>query len=101
MILLVPTHSSSIVGALRTLTIVAPQAMIFRVPAFTKNVMPYFVSLLVANLLQAAGALINAKWISDLAVEPCTLCSIQGGLKQAGNVGTAVWYASALSSESW
>jgi len=66
-------------------------AMIFRVPAFTTNVMPYFVSLLVANLLQAIGAVINARWIADRAVEPGTLCSFQGGVKQAGNVGTAVW----------
>ena len=65
--------------------------MILRVPAFTKSVMPYFVSLLVANLLQAAGAMINAKWIADRAVEAGTLCSVQGGLKQAGNVGTALW----------
>ncbi|EKM56553.1 uncharacterized protein PHACADRAFT_253748 [Phanerochaete carnosa HHB-10118-sp] len=66
-------------------------AMIFRVPAFTVNVMPYFVSLLVANLLQAIGAMVNVRWITDRAVEPGTLCSFQGGVKQAGNVGTAVW----------
>jgi hypothetical protein len=57
------------------------------------NVMPYFVSLLVANLLQAVGSTINVKWISDKSVEPDTLCSVQGGIKQAGNVGTALWYA--------
>lgn len=67
--------------------------MAFRVSAFTAHVMPYFISLLVANLLQAVGAMINAKWITDRAVEASPLCSFQGGVKQAGNVGTAVWYA--------
>ena len=101
LILLVRTLLSWILDTLWKGTIdTAMQAMVFRVPAFTMNVMPYFVSLLVANLLQASGAMINAKWISDLAVEPGMLCSLQGGLKQAGNVGTAVWYASALPSES-
>lgn len=66
-------------------------AMVFRFPAFTADVMPYFVSLLVANLLQAIGAVINIRWIIDRTVEPGTLCSFQGGVKQAGNVGTAVW----------
>ena len=66
--------------------------MIFRVPAFSVNIMPYFVSLLIANLLQAVGAMINAKWITERAVEAGALCSFQGGVKQAGNVGTALWY---------
>ncbi|KIP09900.1 hypothetical protein PHLGIDRAFT_101969 [Phlebiopsis gigantea 11061_1 CR5-6] len=66
-------------------------AMVLRVPAFTIHVMPYFISLLVANILQAAGAMINVKWVVDRSVEAGALCSLQGGIKQAGNVGTAVW----------
>lgn len=66
--------------------------MALRIPAFTTHVMPYFISLLVANILQAAGAMINAKWIADRSVEAGVFCSLQGGVKQAGNVGTAVWY---------
>ncbi|KAI0685755.1 hypothetical protein BC835DRAFT_1420945 [Cytidiella melzeri] len=53
--------------------------------------MPYFVSLLGANLLQSVGVILNVKWVIDLAVEENTICSVQGFIKQAGNVGTAVW----------
>lgn len=54
--------------------------------------MPYFVSLLVANLLQAVGTFMNVRWVTDRMVEPGHYCSFQGGLKQAGNVGMALWY---------
>ena len=55
--------------------------------------MPFFVSLLLANVLQAIGALINGRWVSDRNVVPGHLCRAQGGIKQAGNVGMALWYA--------
>lgn len=60
-------------------------------PAFTAQTMSYFVSLLAANLLQAVGSMVNARWLAIHAVEPGTLCTFQGAIKQAGNVGTAVW----------
>ena len=53
--------------------------------------MTFFCSLLVANLLQAAGGAMNAKWAVDRATEAGDYCKLQGGLKQAGNVGMAVW----------
>ncbi len=53
--------------------------------------MPFFVSLLVANVLQAIGTIINAKWVNDRNVVAGHLCTAQGGIKQAGNVGMALW----------
>ncbi|KAH9968197.1 hypothetical protein BC827DRAFT_1152477 [Russula dissimulans] len=50
-----------------------------------------FGSLIASNLLQAIGTIINTRWVLLGGVEPGSLCSFQGGIKQAGNVGTAVW----------
>lgn len=50
-----------------------------------------FGSLIVSNLLQSIGTLVNIRWVSLGRVSPGTLCNLQGGIKQAGNVGTAVW----------
>ncbi|KAI0646424.1 hypothetical protein C8Q79DRAFT_909633 [Trametes meyenii] len=55
------------------------------------RIVPFFVSLLVANLLQAIGTLINGKWAVDRAVHDGSLCRAQGGIKQAGNVAMALW----------
>ena len=35
----------------------------------------------------------SVKWVTDRAVVAGHYCSFQGGLKQAGNVGMALWYA--------
>ncbi|KAI0746923.1 hypothetical protein C8Q80DRAFT_1105630 [Daedaleopsis nitida] len=58
------------------------------------RLMPFFVSLLVANVLQAIGAIINSKWMTARNVVEGPLCSAQGGIKQAGNLGVAVWCVS-------
>lgn len=50
-----------------------------------------FGSLIASNLLQSIGTLINLRWVLDDGVSSGRLCSAQGGIKQAGNVGTAVW----------
>ncbi|KAN0126207.1 hypothetical protein V8E53_014933 [Lactarius tabidus] len=50
-----------------------------------------FGSLITSNLLQSIGTGINLSWVLNGGVSSGTLCSAQGGLKQAGNVGTAVW----------
>ncbi|KAH9896986.1 hypothetical protein C8Q73DRAFT_642830 [Cubamyces lactineus] len=55
------------------------------------RVVPFFVSLLLANLLQAIGTLINGKWVTERTVHDGTLCRAQGGIKQAGNVAMALW----------
>lgn len=55
------------------------------------HVLPYFVSLLIANVLQAAGTSMNVKWVLDRAVQEGAFCTLQGATKQAGNVGMALW----------
>lgn len=50
-----------------------------------------FGSLITSNMLQSVGTLINLRWVLNGSVSPGKLCSVQGGIKQAGNVGTAVW----------
>ncbi|KAJ7275081.1 hypothetical protein C8J57DRAFT_1714784 [Mycena rebaudengoi] len=51
----------------------------------------YFVCLLLANVMQAWGNIISLKWIGRGGVIDDSLCAMQGGLKQGGNIGTAVW----------
>ncbi|KAL5528637.1 hypothetical protein ACEPAF_7773 [Sanghuangporus sanghuang] len=58
---------------------------------FRSHVTAYFVSLLVSDLLQAIGSIMNLKWIQDMAVSQSSFCSAQGGIKQAADIGTAFW----------
>jgi len=51
----------------------------------------YFRSLLVANAVQAFGTALNFKWAVDGGVQPGLFCSAQGGIKQGGNIATALW----------
>ncbi|KAF7315258.1 Git3 domain-containing protein [Mycena indigotica] len=55
------------------------------------HVAAYFVSLLVSDLFQALGSILNARWIRDMAVELGPLCTAQGVLKQLADVATAWW----------
>ncbi|KAJ7859282.1 hypothetical protein B0H13DRAFT_2356175 [Mycena leptocephala] len=51
----------------------------------------YFKSLLLANAIQSFGTVMNFKWAADREVTSGVFCSAQGGIKQAGNVATALW----------
>lgn len=55
------------------------------------HVAAYFVSLLLCDLAQGIGSLINIAWISNGGVTNNSLCVAQGAIKQTGNVGTALW----------
>ncbi|EJD05423.1 uncharacterized protein FOMMEDRAFT_103454 [Fomitiporia mediterranea MF3/22] len=55
------------------------------------NLAPYLVSLLLANVLQAIATILNARWVREGIVFDGSFCSFQGGLKNAANVGTALW----------
>ncbi|KAH8097061.1 hypothetical protein BXZ70DRAFT_944134 [Cristinia sonorae] len=55
------------------------------------HVVAFLCSLLVSNLLQAAGTAMNAKWALQRLTEEGGFCRLQAGLKQAGNVGMALW----------
>ena len=69
----------------------------------------YFMSLLVANLLQAFGTVMNIQWIIKVQVESGPYCTAQGRsflislrghkfeflkgvIKHAGSLATAIWY---------
>jgi len=55
------------------------------------HIFAYYVSLMAANTLQAVGTLMNFHWVALGDVISGPFCSTQGGMKQAGNVGTALW----------
>ncbi|THH06508.1 hypothetical protein EW145_g4039 [Phellinidium pouzarii] len=55
------------------------------------NITPYFISLLLANVLQAIATILNVRWVHDGIVFDGGFCSFQGGLKNVANVGTALW----------
>jgi len=55
------------------------------------NLAPYLISLLFANVLQAIGTIMNARWVKDGIVVNGSFCEVQGGIKNAANVGTAIW----------
>ncbi|KAJ7124978.1 hypothetical protein C8R44DRAFT_781958 [Mycena epipterygia] len=55
------------------------------------HVAAYFISLLLSDLIQALGSILNARWIHDMAVVYGDLCVLQGVLKQLADVSTAFW----------
>ncbi|KAJ6602196.1 hypothetical protein B0H10DRAFT_2230302 [Mycena sp. CBHHK59/15] len=71
------------------------------------HVAAYFISLLLCDLVQAIGSILNAKWVGEMAVGVGNICVLQGGfldpytfawinshtgvLKQIADVGTAFW----------
>ncbi|KAK0211440.1 hypothetical protein IW262DRAFT_1498049 [Armillaria fumosa] len=55
------------------------------------HILGYFVSLLISNVFQSSGTVMNARWLSLNSVYQTNFCAVQGAIKQAGNVGNAVW----------
>ncbi|TFK53878.1 hypothetical protein OE88DRAFT_1625314 [Heliocybe sulcata] len=55
------------------------------------HVATYFVSLLLSDLLQVTGSLMNARWVHNMFVKYDTFCTIQACIKQAADVGLALW----------
>ena len=69
------------------------QVMSRRFPKYQNtHVVPYFMSLLVANVIQGLGTALDARWLVTDEIEAGGYCSTQGALKNAGNVAMAVWY---------
>ncbi|KAE9408212.1 hypothetical protein BT96DRAFT_26796 [Gymnopus androsaceus JB14] len=54
----------------------------------------YFVNLLVFDLIQAIGGIIDVKWVAEAGVTEGALCTAQGILKQMGDVGVALSWVS-------
>ncbi|KAF7337234.1 Git3 domain-containing protein [Mycena sanguinolenta] len=55
------------------------------------QVAAYFISLLLSDLVQTLGSILNVKWIGDRAVAVGEVCTVQGILKQIADVSTAIW----------
>jgi len=55
------------------------------------HLVAYIGSLMVANVLQAIGAVMNARWVALGGVVNGEFCRAQGGIKNVGNNGTALW----------
>ncbi|KAI0259228.1 hypothetical protein BC834DRAFT_641977 [Gloeopeniophorella convolvens] len=55
------------------------------------HVASYFVSLLVCDLLQAIGSIMNSAWVRQHAVTFGGLCTAQGAIKHIADVGIALW----------
>jgi hypothetical protein len=55
------------------------------------HVAAYFFSLLLCDLAQGIGALLNTRWIAQGGIEVGSYCTAQAVIKQTGNVGTALW----------
>jgi len=55
------------------------------------HIAPYFTSLLLSNLTQSVGSLLNIRWLSMKGTVFGPACVAQGITKNVGNVGTAVW----------
>ncbi|KAE9387973.1 hypothetical protein BT96DRAFT_981211 [Gymnopus androsaceus JB14] len=55
------------------------------------NFLGYFLSLLVSNMIESIGTMMDVKWIAQGGLEEGAYCRIQGGVKQFGNVGNAIW----------
>ncbi|KAH9963805.1 hypothetical protein BC827DRAFT_1266148 [Russula dissimulans] len=51
----------------------------------------YFVSLLLSDILQSIGSIMNSAWVREKAVVYGSLCTAQGIIKHTADVGIAVW----------
>ncbi|TDL22657.1 hypothetical protein BD410DRAFT_788484 [Rickenella mellea] len=55
------------------------------------HVAAYFLSLMVTDLFQAVGSIMNSRWVRENSVVPDGFCTAQGAIKMAADVGTALW----------
>jgi len=59
---------------------------------FVRNhVVFYFVSLLLSDVLQAIGSIMNSTWVREEAVVYGSFCSAQGVIKHIADVAIALW----------
>ncbi|KAJ6590547.1 hypothetical protein DFH09DRAFT_207234 [Mycena vulgaris] len=66
--------------------------MIFMKKKYTHtHFQAYFVCLLLANTMQAWANTMSLRWVVHGGAEDGALCAAQGGIKQGGNIGTALW----------
>lgn len=70
-------------------------ALVWMVPRTERHqrtqILGYFSCLLVSNVVQSIGTVMSIKWVNLGGVFAGSFCSAQGGIKQAGNIGNALW----------
>jgi hypothetical protein len=55
------------------------------------HVAAYFVSMLITDMLQAIGSIMNARWTRQNMVNAGSYCATQGLIKQTADVGSSIW----------
>ncbi|KAF9779448.1 hypothetical protein BJ322DRAFT_352040 [Thelephora terrestris] len=55
------------------------------------GVAPYFVSMLVYNVLQSVGSIMNAQWVQSSSVNVGVFCASQAVTKHISDIGVAIW----------
>ncbi|OSD03068.1 hypothetical protein PYCCODRAFT_1434945 [Trametes coccinea BRFM310] len=55
------------------------------------HVAAYFVSMLLCEVVQTIGSIMNIRWFNQMAVTYEPYCTVQGVLKHVSDVGTAYW----------
>lgn len=96
LLVLVITSSVSALAVLTLLTVIAISAWNTRKVnnpnMFVRShAAAYLISLLICDLLQAIGSIMNAQWYVQQAVSFQPFCTAQGVIKQISDVGTALW----------
>ncbi|KAK7443267.1 hypothetical protein VKT23_015864 [Stygiomarasmius scandens] len=86
-IVLVVAGLLSITAVLYLILVKTPRPSTYR----RTHLFGYLLSMLLANLLQSTGTVMNLRWIMENRVILDLFCTYQGAIKQAGNVSTAVW----------
>ncbi|KAJ7647564.1 hypothetical protein FB45DRAFT_893781 [Roridomyces roridus] len=87
----------SLVAVLSLLSAIALSAFNTRNSAIDQHlfvrthVAAYFISLLISDLIQAVGSILNGKWIHDMLVVDGDFCTFQAVLKQTADVAVAFW----------
>jgi len=55
------------------------------------HVAGYFVSMLIMDMLQAVGSIMNARWTREMMVQAGPYCIAQGAIKHAADIGSSIW----------
>ncbi|KAJ3552032.1 hypothetical protein NM688_g4374 [Phlebia brevispora] len=95
LVFIVETASFSAIAVLGLLTYIGYSFAKIKANASRKwstatHVHWYFLSMLVSELIQAIGGIINVRWILNARVIEGSVCTTQGVLKQCGDVGVAL-----------
>jgi len=55
------------------------------------GVAPYFVSMLICDVFQSIGSIMNARWVQSSSVNVGGFCTSQAVIKHIADVGVAIW----------